>query len=138
AASGGRSGGVVRGRQNQMRQRKLLWGGPRDGRFGPARQGQQFARDPVWTQGLQNAKLTMAGRLGTAVGEIDDLTLPDSINRGMRLLDKTFEAFRKPVIAASLLLVAIHPLLDDDPLAVIAHDEAVQIKIKAILHGGAI
>jgi hypothetical protein len=42
------------------------------------------------------------------------------------------------VIPASLLAVAIHSLLDYDPLAIIGHDESVQIEIKAILHGGAI
>ena len=56
----------------------------------------------------------------------------------MGLFDKTFQAFGKPVIPASLLAVAIHSLLDYDPLAIIGHDESVQIKIKAILHGGAV
>ena len=42
------------------------------------------------------------------------------------------------MIPASLLAVAIHSLLDDNPLAIIGHDESVQIKIKAILHGGAV
>ena len=76
--------------------------------FNPARQSRQFARNPVWTQGVQNDKLTAARGSSTVIGEIDDLTLPDSIDGGVGLLDKTFQAFGKPVIPASLLAVAIH------------------------------
>jgi hypothetical protein len=36
------------------------------------------------------------------------------------------------VIPASLLAVAIHSLLDYAPLAIIGHDESVQIEIKAL------
>ena len=42
------------------------------------------------------------------------------------------------MIAASLPAFAIHPLLNHGPLAVISHDEAVQIKIEAVLHRGAV
>ena len=42
------------------------------------------------------------------------------------------------MIPASLPALAIHPLLNHDPLAVVGHDEAVQIKIKAVLHRGAV
>ena len=90
------------GRHNQMWQRKLR----RNGwcrSFSPARQGRQFARDPVRPQGVQNAKLTAARGFSTAIGEIDDLSLPDSIKRGVGLFDKTFQAFGEPVIQASLL-----------------------------------
>src|SRR3977135_3149350 len=34
-----------------------------------ASKSRQFARDPVWTQGVQNAKLTAARRSRTAIGE---------------------------------------------------------------------
>jgi hypothetical protein len=87
---------------------------------------------------VQNAKLTAARGSSTAIGEIDDLSLPDSIDGGVGLFDKTLQAFGKPVIPASLLAVAIHSLLDDNPLATVGHNEPVQIEIKAILHGGAI
>src|ERR1700731_2386927 len=126
------------GRHDQMRQRKLLRNGWCDRSFNPARQSRQFARDPVRPQRVQNAKLTATRGSSTAIGEIDDLTLPDSIDGGVGLLDKTFQAFGKPVIPTSLLAVAIHSLLDYDPLAIIGHDESVQIEIKAILHGGAV
>ena len=41
------------------------------------------------------------------------------------------------MIAARLLALAVHPLLNYDPMAVIGNDEAVQIKIETVLHGGA-
>ena len=43
-----------------------------------------------------------------------------------------------PVIAARLALVAVHALLHDGPVAIIRDDEAVQVEIETILHGGAI
>jgi hypothetical protein len=101
---------IVMGRHDQMRKIELLWTGLCVVRFSPTRQGRQFARDPDWTQGLQNAKLTAARCFSTPIGEIDDLTLPDSIDGGVGLFDKTFQAFGKPVIPASLLEVAIHSL----------------------------
>src|SRR5208282_2923348 len=66
------------------------------------------------------------------------LPLLDPIDRSVRLFDEAPEGFRKPMIAARLLALAVHPLLNHDPLAVIGNDEAVQIKIEAVLHGGAV
>ena len=43
-----------------------------------------------------------------------------------------------PVVAARLLLVAVHALLHDRPLAVVGDEEAVQIKVEAVLDGGAV
>src|ERR1700722_13110076 len=43
-----------------------------------------------------------------------------------------------PVVAARLLLVSVHALLDDCPLAVVGHEEAVEVEIEAVLHGGAV
>ena len=42
------------------------------------------------------------------------------------------------MVAARLPRVAVHPLLDDDPAAVVGDDEAVQIEVEAVLHGGAV
>ena len=42
------------------------------------------------------------------------------------------------MITACLFALATHSLLNDDPAAFIGDDEAVQIKIKAVLHGGAV
>src|SRR6476620_8404841 len=43
-----------------------------------------------------------------------------------------------PVIAPRLPLVAVHALLHDRPLAVLRDEEAVQIEIETVLHGGAV
>src|ERR1700722_9247735 len=43
-----------------------------------------------------------------------------------------------PVVAPRLLLVAVHTLLHHRPLAVVVHEEAVEIEIEAVLHGGAV
>lgn len=43
-----------------------------------------------------------------------------------------------PVVAARLFPVAVHALLHDGPFAVIGDEEAVQIQIKTVLHGGAV
>ena len=43
-----------------------------------------------------------------------------------------------PVVAARLLLVAVHALLHHRPLAVVGHEEAVEVEIEAVLHGGAV
>ena len=82
---------IVMGRHHQMRQRKLRRNGWCDRSFNPARQSRQFARDPVWTQGVQNAKLTAARGSSTAIGEIDDLTLPDFIDGGVGSSTKLFK-----------------------------------------------
>ena len=66
------------GRHDQMRQKVLL----RNGLPPQLSKGRQFARDPVRPQGVQNAKLTAARGPSTAIGEIDDLSLPDSIDGG--------------------------------------------------------
>ena len=43
-----------------------------------------------------------------------------------------------PMVAARLLLVAVHALLHDRPLPVVGHEEPVQIKVEAILDGGTV
>jgi hypothetical protein len=43
-----------------------------------------------------------------------------------------------PVVAAGLALVAVHALLHHSPLAIVDDDEAVQVEIETILHGGAV
>ena len=56
----------------------------------------------------------------------------------MRRIDKALQSFREPVIAPCLFIGTVHALLNDDPFGVIRHDEAVQIEVEPILHGGAI
>src|SRR3984893_19270144 len=43
-----------------------------------------------------------------------------------------------PVIAAGLGLVAIHALLNHRPLALVRDKKTVQIKLKSVLHRGAV
>ena len=43
-----------------------------------------------------------------------------------------------PVVAARLPLVAVHALLHDGPMAVVGDEEAVQVEVEAVLHGGAV
>jgi hypothetical protein len=45
---------------------------------------------------------------------------------------------RKPVIAPGLPPIIIHSLLNHNPLGIIGDDKAMQVKVEAILHGGAI
>jgi hypothetical protein len=58
------------------------------------------------------------GGCGAAVGQIDDLALVRPIDRGMRLFDKTLQAFRQPMVPARLPALAVHSLLHHDPSAI--------------------
>ena len=72
------------------------------------------------------------------VGEIDDVPLTQSFNSGMGVIHETFQPFREPVVAPRLLRIDAHTLLHDGPFTGIGHDEAMKIKIEAILHRRAI
>ena len=61
-----------------------------------------------------------------------------ALDRRMRLVDEALQALRQPVIAARLAQLLVHALLHDDPAAVVGDDEAVQIELEAVLHGGAV
>src|SRR5690606_27719490 len=80
----------------------------------------------------------LARRRGAPVGEVDDLALAGAVDGGVRLLDEALQPFRKPVVAPRLPGFATHALLHDDPLAIVGDDEAVQVELEAILHGGAV
>src|ERR1700692_2615228 len=43
-----------------------------------------------------------------------------------------------PVVAARLLLVSVHTLLHHRPSAVVGHEEAVEVEIKAVLYGSVV
>ena len=60
------------------------------------------------------------------------------VDRAVRLVDEAREAFRQPMIAPRLPGIAVHALLDHDPLAVVGDDEAVQVEIEAVLHRRAV
>ena len=82
--------------------------------------------------------LPRARRRGAPIGQVDDLALIEALDRGVRLLDEALQPFRQPMIAARLPAIAVHALLHHDPTPVVGDDEAVQIKIEAILHRGAV
>ena len=98
----------------------------------------QMACDPIRAEGLQNIELGLARGCGAAIGQVDDLALLGAVYRRMRLFDKALQPFRQPMIAACLPALPVHSLLHHDPVAVIGHDEAVQVQVEPILHRGAI
>src|SRR5260370_32616470 len=83
-------------------------------------------------------ELRAARAFRAMVGEIDDIALERPVDRAVRLVDKTLETFRMPVIAPRLALVAVHALLHHGPFGVVGDEKTVQIKLKAVLHGGAV
>nr|WP_240320663.1 hypothetical protein [Sphingomonas crusticola] len=121
---------------DQMRQhglrRRWQGGGSLPGQLGP------FAGDAARADRTEQVELSTARGLGAAIGEVDDHALPAPVNGGMWRIDEAGHLFRQPMIAARLPPIAVHPLLHDDPLAVVADDEAVQVEIEIVLHGGAI
>jgi hypothetical protein len=70
--------------------------------------------------------------------QIDDHALFDTVDRSVRLVDEALQTIREPVIAPGLPAIAVHALLDNGPVSVISHDEAVEIEVKTILDRRAI
>jgi hypothetical protein len=97
-----------------------------------------MACDPIRAEGLQNIELGLPRGGGAAIGQVDDLALPGAVYRRMRLFDKARQPFREPMVAARLPALPVHSLLHHGPMAVIGHDEAVQVQAEPILHRGAI
>jgi hypothetical protein len=79
-----------------------------------------------------------AGSFGPLVRQIDDFALRRSVDRAVRLVNEALQVFGMPMVAARLLLVAVHALLHDRPLPVVGHEKPVQIKVESILDGGAV
>jgi hypothetical protein len=121
-----------------MRQNELLRKGRGRALAGRGLKSSRLARQAVGTQGLEKAELAATGGVRPTVGEVDDFALIDPIDAGVRLLDEAFQAIGKPMIAPRRSACLVHPLLDDRPMAVVGHDEAVQIEVKTILKGGAV
>ena len=94
--------------------------------------------DPVRSKLAKNIELPLSRGLRAPVGQVDDHTLLDAVDRGVRRIDKTLQAFGKPVIAPGLAEIAVHALLDHDPVPVIGDDEAVQIQVEPVLHRRAV
>src|SRR3954471_875707 len=68
----------------------------------------------------------------------DDLALLRTVDRAVRFIDEARQRARMPVIAARLPLIAVHALLHHRPPAIFSDEEAVQIKIEAVLQCGAV
>ena len=100
--------------------------------------GGEFAREAVRTERIQQLELGPARRVRATVGEVDDLALlgfrrwPCAAPRRSSADPRTASDSGAP--CGSL----VHALLHDDPLPVVGDDEAVQIEVEAILHGGAV
>ena len=92
----------------------------------------------VGPEPVEQIELRAARGFGAVVGEVDDHALRRPVDRAVRLVDEALQALREPVIAPRLPGIAVHALLHHGPLAVVGHDEAVQVKIEAVLHGGAV
>jgi hypothetical protein len=51
----------------------------------------------------------------------------------VRFVDEALQAFGKPMVAPGLTAIAVHALLDHDPVSVIGDDEAVEIEVEPVL-----
>src|SRR6202042_2409993 len=100
--------------------------------------GGEFAREAIGTERIEKLELGSTGRARAAIREVDDLALMDSVDRLVRLLDEALQTLGQPMVAASRAARIVHALLDDGPVAVVGDDEAVQIEVETILHGGAV
>jgi hypothetical protein len=123
---------IMMGRHDEMRKHGLRR------RSRSSRQRVQLAHDAVRSELAQKLELRRTRCAGAAVDEVDDLALLGSIDGAVRLLDEAREFFGVPVVAARRSCVAVHPLLHDRPLAVRSNEEAVQVEVEAVLHGGAV
>jgi len=56
----------------------------------------------------------------------------------VRFVYEADQVLRVPMVAACLSFVAVHACCNDRPLAVVGHEEAVQIEVETVLHGGAV
>ena len=122
-------------RHDEMRQQRLRRNLCRPfGTFQP----REFAHDPVRPQRSQQVELRATRFLRAPVGKIDDLSLAFAFDRSVRIVQEAGQSFRQPMIAPCLPALTIHALLDHRPVAVVGDDEAMQVEIEAVLHGGAV
>ena len=103
-----------------------------------ALQLRELPLDPVRSELAENIELPPSRGLRAPIGQVDDHTLFDPVDRGVRLVDEALQTFGEPVIAPGLAAIAVHALLDHDPVSVIGDDEAVQIEVEPVLHRRAV
>ena len=94
--------------------------------------------DPVRSELAKNIELSLSRGLRAPIGQVHDHALLDAVDRGVRRIHEALQAFGKPVIAPGLAAIAVHALLDHDPVSVIGDDEAVQIEVEPVLHRRAV
>jgi hypothetical protein len=133
-AHGYRWHGIVASRHHEIRQRGLS---RRTGRRFRVELG-QLAQDFIRAEVGEEIKLPLARGFGAAIREIDDHALISAFDGRMGLVHEALQTFREPMVATGLTPTAVHALLNDDPASIVRHDEAVQVKIEAILDGRAI
>ncbi len=112
--------------------------GSRGGGNGRRIEAGEFGGDRLGRQRAEHFDLTGPRRLGAMVGEVDDFALAGALDRCVRRINKALQPLGKPVITPRLARLAVHPLLDHDPMAIVGDDEAVQIEVEAVLHRGAV
>src|SRR5271165_7286736 len=74
----------------------------------------QLASDAVGAQRAEELELHAPRRFRAVVGQVYDLALSWTFNRGMWLVDETLQSLGEPVIAAGLPKRADHSLLNEE------------------------
>ena len=126
---------VVVRRHHEMRQQRRL----RRRRRPPLERRRPRATMPVRPEVAQQVEL--AARARPRPARSVRLTISPAlrpVDRRVRRLDEARQALGQPVVAAGVAAVAVHALLDHDPLAVVGDDEAVQVELEAVLHRRAV
>src|SRR5688500_9684791 len=116
------------GRHHEMRQETL------GRRFGLSIARRHLRNDAIGSPLGEKVELSVARCSGAPIGEVYDLAATLAFNCCMRLLDEAAESFRMPMIAPRFAALAIHALLHHCPFTFIRNKEAMQVKIKAVLH----
>jgi hypothetical protein len=94
--------------------------------------------DPIWPELAENIELSPPGGGRATICQIDDHALFDAIDRSMWFVHEALQTVREPVVAPGLAAIAVHTLLNDNPMPVIGDDEAVKIEVEAVLDSRAV
>jgi hypothetical protein len=93
----------------------------------------QLPLNPIWSELGENVELPPARGIRTPIGQVDDLTLFDPVDRRVRLIDEAPQPLGQPVIAPGLATITVHTLLDHNPVAVIGDNETVEVEVEPVL-----
>ena len=83
----------------------------------------QLSHDAAGPKRAEQVELACAGGLCAPVCKVDDRALSGPFDGRVRGVDEALQPVAQPVVAAGLAPLAVHPLLDDDPLAIVGDDE---------------